>query len=127
MNPGLLLVQSGPVQPSSCPGSHLHIVLVAVGQDVGGELGTVDVGLDPRVLLAWNEGGAREVTAPVLLATAWTLALTDHVSAEVVERVDLEGALPPILLHHHSAEVLGEQLVVGPQVQPEVSGAHRRR
>lgn len=67
-----------------------------------------------------------EVTALVLLAPAWTLALTNHVSAEVVERVDLEGALPAILLHHHSPEVLGEQLVVGPQVQAEVSGAHRR-
>lgn len=51
-------VRSGPPQSTSRPGSHLHIVLVTVGQDAGGELGTVDVGLDPRVLLAWNEGRA---------------------------------------------------------------------
>lgn len=58
LNPGLLLVRSGPPQSTSRPGSHLHIVLVTVGQDAGGELGTVDVGLDPRVLLAWNKGRA---------------------------------------------------------------------
>lgn len=113
------------VLSTSCPGSHLHIVLITVSQDVGGELGTVDVGLDSRVLLAWTEGRHSEVTVLVLLATACTLALTNHVSAKVVEPVDLEGALPAILLHHYSAEVLREQLVVGPQVQAEVSGAHR--
>lgn len=111
----------------SGPESHLNIVLIAVGQDVGGELSAVDVGLDSRVLLACNEGRRRHVRS--LLWSCWllcgTLALTNHVSAEVVERVDLEAALPSVL-HHDSTEVLSEQLVIGPQVQAELSGAHRR-
>lgn len=53
------------------------------------------------------------------------MALTNHVSAEVVKRVDLEGSLLSVL-HHHSPKILCKQLVIGPQVQAELSGAHRR-
>lgn len=41
-------------------------------------------------------------------------------SREVVVPVDRDASLPPVGVDAHGPEVLGEQLVVGSQVQPEV-------
>lgn len=48
------------------------------------------------------------------------IRVTDDVSGEEVVSVDREASLSSVLLHDHSAEVLREQLVVGPQVQSEL-------
>lgn len=47
--------------------------------------------------------------------------VTDDVSGEETVSVDRDGPLPAVLVLDHGSEVLGEDLVVGPQVEPERS------
>lgn len=47
--------------------------------------------------------------------------VTDDVSSEVAVSVDREGLLPAVLVLHDGSEVIGEDLGVGPQVEPERS------
>ena len=47
-------------------------------------------------------------------------------AGEEVLSVDLVTVLLSILIHEHSAEVLCEQLRVGPQIQLEMPSAHKQ-
>lgn len=48
------------------------------------------------------------------------IRVTDDMSSKVVVSVDGVVSLSSVLVHDHSSEVVGEQLVVGPQVESEV-------